>query len=253
MRLTVLGNGPVSPGPGGASSGYLVESQNAKLLLDCGTGVVAAPALKTALPDLNAILISHLHIDHWIDLVPLAYELKYSPSKIRRDPIPVWVPPEHRQTLLDLFRALMPGSHHAEEVFLVQEFAPETGLHIGDVAVSFCAVPHYIPAYAMRLEAEGKRITYSGDSAACEQLTAIANQCDLFLCEATDPPDETHHEPRGHMSALEAGQIAARAGVKRMLLTLFWHHYEAKALLKAARSAYSGVCEMAEQGRSYEV
>jgi len=253
MHLTILGNGPVSPNPGGACSGYLVQSAGASLLLDCGTGVAATPALKAALPSLDAVLLSHLHIDHWIDLVPLAYELKYAPHTPRREPLAVWVPPGSKQTFLDLCRALTLGSHHAEEVFRVSEYDEHSSLNINDAKVSFRLVEHFVPAYSMRVEAGGRSLVYSGDSTACEALTALADEADLFLCEATDPIDKHLGKPRGHMNALEAGQIAARARVRQLLLTHMWHHYDSGVLLRAAESTYPGPCALAEQGRSYEV
>jgi ribonuclease BN (tRNA processing enzyme) len=147
----------------------------------------------------------------------------------------------------------MHGSRHAEEVFHVQEYDPHATLRIGDVTVSFCQVEHYIPSFAMRVEADGKSIAYSGDSAPCESLVALAHNADLLLCEATDPVGGTHHGQRGHMSAEEAGQVAARAEAKQLLLTHYWHQYDREAMLKAARSVYPGVCGLAEEGKSYEV
>lgn len=253
MRLIVLGNGPVTPNPGGACSGYLVESGQSCLLLDCGNGVVAAPELKAALPQLSAVLISHLHIDHWLDLAPLSYELKYSPRLVRTDRLPVWVPKGSGQKLLDLLHLLALGSHFAEEVFEVAEYDAQSVLRIGDAEVSFREMEHYVTSYAMHIEAAGRVIVYSADTAPCEALVALARDADLFLCEAADPIDGPLSEPRGHLNALEAGQIAAQAGVKRLLLTHLWHHYNQETLLQAARSVYSGPCELAEQGRSYPI
>ena len=252
LQLTILGNGPSCPGVNGASSGYLVTAGSTSLVLDFGTGVVSTPAFRRALPELDGIVISHLHADHWLSLVPLGYLLKVSPDPPRDGLFKVWEPPGAGPglgTLLDAVSFDFPF-----DVYDHREYPTEEPLSFPNARVTFREVRHYIPSYAMRVERNGRSLVYSSDTAPCQALADLANGCDLLLAEAThgtalpDPAKE-----RGHLTAKEAGELAAEANVGHLLLTHVWESHDPEELVNAAGAAFSGPISVAEAGRTYDV
>ena len=252
MDLTILGNGPACPNVGGASSGYLVTSGDTSLVLDLGSGIVSTTEFRQALPGLTGIVISHLHIDHWLDLAPLGYLLKVAPRPPRDTHLKVWVPPGSGPQLSEILEILAIG--FPCDVFDLEEYDPALPLCLPGLQVTFQQMQHYIPSYAMRLESDQASLVYSADSCLCDSLVAFAQGCGLFLCEATDGTDEpATNVERGHMSAMEAGTAAAGAGVGNLLLTHLWDSHDQESMVRAARTRYSGPCQVAQPGHTYQV
>jgi len=251
LQLTILGNGPACPNTGGASSGYLVIAGDTSLVLDFGTGVVSSPEFRKALPDLTGIIISHLHTDHWIDLIPLGYLLKIGPNRQAQHPLKIWVPPGTRPQILKFLDDLTMG--FPCNMYEVDEYSSDLPLRFPDFQVTFRQVEHYIACFAMRVENELASLTYSADSSLCQSLITIANGCDLFLCEAADGMNTPGIAQRGHMTAGEAGRAAASANVRKLLLTHVWEDYEAAAILQLAQTEFAGVCELAQRGQTYQI
>ena len=252
MQLTILGNSPACPNIGGASAGYLVTAGNTRLVLDFGPGVVATSDFRKALPGLTGIVISHLHTDHWLDLVPLGYLLKVGPNPPRRSRLKVWVPPGTRSHLLGILETLTSG--FPLHVYDIKEYDPNKPLRLRGAHVKFQEVKHYVSTYAMRVESGARSLTYSADSTICDSLVSIAQGSDLLLCEATygtDAPLPT--DSRGHLTAKEAGMIASRANVKKLLLTHIWQGYDPEVLIRHAQAAYSGPCQLALSGCTYRL
>ena len=252
LELTILGNGPVCPNPGGASSGYLVKGGDTSVVLDIGPGVVATPEFRKSLPELSGIVISHLHIDHWLGLVPLSYLLKLSPVTHANTPFKVWTPPDTRTQLLKFLDDLSMG--YPLDAYDVEEYTAGTVLRLPGLQIKFQQVQHYIPTYAMRIENEAGSLCYSADSSLCEPLIAIANESSLFLCEAgdgvTSPKDSF---PRGHMTGREAGAAAANANVGNLLVTHIWESHDPDQILTEVAKEFSGACELAIPGKTYKV
>jgi ribonuclease BN (tRNA processing enzyme) len=209
VRLTVVGCSPAWPNPGAAHSGYLVEHDGTRVLLDCGPGVLARLRADGAWPRLDAIVISHFHLDHSGDLVPWLWGHLMGPAAGTRGPA-LWLPPEGRADLEAL-------ASRFDDAFDVTEYAERTAFTIGSLCVTPFRVPHYDqPTWALRVEAGGRVLAYSADSSPSPALLDCARDADLFLCEATlDGPDR---EPRGHMRADESAAAAAEAGARRLLL-----------------------------------
>lgn len=218
MKLTVIGKSPVTPDPGSACSGYLLQQGATRVLLDCGTGVLARLGQHMDFTALDGVVISHMHADHCIDLLPLAYGLNS-----RRAKLPLWLPPGGRRALAAVADALDGRPGWIETAYDIAEYDPAGELAVGDLSFRFTLVPHYnVPSWAVRVSGNGSRLTYSGDSAPSEALVRLAQGSDLFLCEAglmsaaDDPPGL-----RGHLTPEEAGHLARQAGVRRLLLTHF--------------------------------
>ena len=250
MRLTVLGCSPSFPNPGGACSGYLLETEETRLLMECGHGVCARLIEATDIEQLTAILITHMDPDHFFDLVPLKYEYRFAYH--RDSPVPLLLPPHGSDVLRRLGEAFGTGPLLGE-AFEVTEYDPQVSRPIGDLKVTFAPTRHYIEGYAVRAEhGAAPAFCFSSDTAFSESVQALARDAGLFLCEASllrHPPDETVN---GHMTSVEAATLARGASVDRLLLTHYPRALE-KELLKVARGLFPGQVELAREGQSYEI
>lgn len=199
-----------------------------------------------AIEDLSAVVISHMHADHFFDLVPLRYALRY--ENHRTQPLPVYVPPGAKRVLSEIAHPLKETGDFFDGIFELHEYAPEETLNIADCSVRFARTVHYIPAYAMRVQTPDGVVGFSADTAPCETVAELVKGANLFLCEAALGADGRENGERGHLNAREAGEIAERAGVQHLILT----HYSAAAnpiaLRDAAAQAFSGPITVADDG-----
>jgi ribonuclease BN (tRNA processing enzyme) len=242
------------PRPGAASSAYLVRSDATAILLDAGTGSVAKLALAIDYTRLAAIVISHMHSDHFFDLVPLRYALKYGHLTSERR-LPLWLPPGGRERLQALRRAVSvdAGEDFFEIVFEVREYDPNEPLVVGDVTLRFRRTRHYVEAYAARAERNGASITYSADTAPCDAVVELARGTSIFLCEAGFGLEREEAERRGHCNAEEAGEMAQGASASQLVLTHYPEAFEAEALITAAQRRFSGPVFAAYDGLTLAV
>jgi ribonuclease BN (tRNA processing enzyme) len=220
MKLRIVGCSPAWPNPGGAQSGYLVEDVGRRLLLDCGPGVLARLREWEDWPRVDAIAITHWHLDHWGDLVPWVWAAQFGPARELAAP-ELWVPPGGRAFLSEL-GARLGRPQMFEQAFDLREFERGTVFETAGMEVTPVKVLHYdLEAYGFRVSANGSVLGYSGDSGPDEGLTELARDADLFVCEATlaDGNEESEGDPRGHLSAREAEIAFVDAGAKRLLLT----------------------------------
>lgn len=252
MRVTVLGAGPACPNPGGACAGYLFKEGQTRLLLDCGPGVLGQLQKHVHYRQLSAVVITHLHPDHFFDLIPFRYGLKYGPHEGEPRCPRLYLPPGDTETLMAVIHPINPSPTFFSELFQVEEFDPAEELPIGDLILRFAPANHYIPTYAVAVEGKGK-VVFSSDTGPCDELVALAQGADLFLCEATLPTREGWPEEWGHLSAQEAGEMARRAEVKRLVLTHTWDGYDKATLIAEARGVFGGPVEVAVEGAVYEV
>jgi ribonuclease BN (tRNA processing enzyme) len=206
VRLTVIGSSPAWPNPGSAQSGYLLEN-GGTLLLDCGPGVLGR--LRENGTHVDAVAITHFHLDHWGDLVPWAWLNAYGPED-QRISCEVWVPPQGIDEL-KRFAAFWGNDEMFERAFTLHEFEARKPFTAAGFEVAAHRLPHYgMDAYGFRVSAGGKTVAYSGDSAPTAELAALAHGADLFICEATLAQDHREGTVRGHLSAEEA--LAAADG-----------------------------------------
>jgi ribonuclease BN (tRNA processing enzyme) len=263
VQITVLGKSPAWQDTDGACSGYLVQDGRRSLLLDCGNGVFAKLRRFYDYVDIDAVLISHLHADHFLDLVPFSYALTYAP---RQQPVPVagWQGTDHpaRPRLFapagaaEMFRKVAGAWGHEdliESAFELSEYDPPDELAIGSFKARFCKVPHYAPTYAVELStAGGGRLTYSADCSPNDDLVRFAEGTDLLLIEATLPRPERTGK-RGHLTPGEAGEHGRRAGARRLVLTHFSDELDPEWALDEASTAFGGRVELAREGDVYGV
>ncbi len=252
MRVRVVGSSPSVPRPGRACSCYLVRTATTSLLFDLGTGALANLRLAIDYPTLDGVVITHMHADHFLDIIPLRYGLKYGPSlrDARSGRMPLWLPPGGEAMLRRLCATFAREGERdfLDEVFEVREYDPSERLAVGDLGLTFAKTVHYIDAYAIRAERDGRSVVYSSDTAPCEAVAELARGCSLFLCEAALGLSAETGEVRGHLSALEAGEMAQRAGTGHLVLTHYGTESPPGALEAAARTMFHGQTTVADDG-----
>ena len=234
MKLTVVGCSPAWPNPGGAQSGYLVEGSG-RVLLDCGPGVLARLRERGGWPDVDSIVITHFHLDHWGDLVPWVWGSMYLMGRGDNPPRPkVFVPPSGIR-VLEEFGTRLGFPDMFERVFDLSEYDAEVPFEANGNTVCAYRVPHYrLDAYALRITNDARTLAYSGDSGPSERLAESARDADLFVCEATLLRGELDGEPRGHLSLDEALDAFGASGAKRLLVTHRPAELETDAALELA-------------------
>jgi ribonuclease BN (tRNA processing enzyme) len=261
VRITVLGKSPSWQDVGGACSGYLVQQDDFVLLLDCGNGVFSKLRGFCDYVDVDAVLLSHLHADHMLDLVPFSYALTYAP---RQQPVPVagWpgtLAPARPQLwapvgAADCFRRIVGcwgNEELVENAFELHEYNGPDEFEIGPFNVRLCEVPHFCLSFAIELASNGSgRFTYSADCAPNEELVRFANGTDMLLIEATLPRPERTGD-RGHLTPHEAGEHGALAGVGRLVLTHISDELDADWALAEATHAFGRPVELASEGAVY--
>jgi ribonuclease BN (tRNA processing enzyme) len=241
MRLRVLGGCGAWPAAGQACSGYLVEHDGFRLLVDPGYAILPR-LLEVAGADLvDAVLISHGHPDHCADLHPLLRA-----RALREDPAPALVV----HTLpgaVDRVLALDPPDV-LRSSYAIQEFDAGERFPVGPFQVDTWLLPHFVTNAGMRLSAGGRSLAYTGDSGPSAQLLDLARDADVFLAEATFAEHVPPNAIRYLSSAREAGQNAALAGVGRLVLTHLWPESDPHAHEEAAGRFYHGNITIARGG-----
>lgn len=232
MRLTVLGNNGPFPAPGGACSGYLVESDsgNTCVLLDCGAGVLSRLQQIMPAERLDGIVLSHLHYDHMSDMLPLHYYFQFHPLS---QPMNVFLPAVPAEV-----RALIEDAQF--------DLWPMRETNIGEMTLRFCRVRHPVPTYAVCIECDGAKFVYTGDTNTEPVLELFADGTDLLLADA-GLSDADYRENAPHLSARLCGKLAADVRAKQLVLTHLNPKYDPELLLKEACEAFPKA-ELAEIG-----
>src|SRR5256714_1713508 len=264
MRLTVLGKSPSWQDAGGACSGYLIEEQGASVVLDCGNGVFSKLRRYRDYPRVDAVVISHLHADPFLDLVPFAYALTYAP---RQQPVPVdrWPGTEDpaRPRLIaphgatETFRRVVGAWGNEdliENAFRIEEYDADAQPAIGPLRFRFRSVPHFLETFAIRVESSpnGGAFAFGADSRPTVDLIEFAHEADLLLIEATLPRPE-RSGMRGHLTPREAGEHGRAAAARRLVLTHISDELDALWARAEAEDAFGGPGEMAREGAVYTV
>lgn len=250
MKLTVLGSEPAWPSPLRACSGYLLTTDNGRILIDCGTGVLERLRDVIRPDDLTAIVITHLHFDHWADLIPMRYYFSLDPTADKSRCVPLYLPPNGEATVQAVVAPITNDESFLAEAFDVREYDPMSRACIGDVSVDFLKTTHPIDTYALRIELEGRAFTFSADSGWQSSIAEFAQDSDLFMCEAAFGIGESTGNM--HLTASEAGKLAVMASAKSLLLTHLAHTM-APASIEAAKQEFSGTVRYAEPGETFDI
>jgi ribonuclease BN (tRNA processing enzyme) len=262
VLVTVLGKSPSWQDAAGACSGYLVQQDDFTMLLDCGNGVFSKLRPVCDYVDVDAVVITHMHADHFLDLVPFSYALRYAP---RQQPVPVagWpgnASPARPELYVpsggtDVLRRVVGcwGSEDlVEGAFTVHEYVPADELHVGPLGIRFCEVPHYVKTFAVELASNGSRFTFGADCSPNDELVQFARDTDMLLIEATLPRPE-RDGVRGHLTAREAGEHGRFAGARRLVLTHYSDELDPELARAEAASSFGGPVELAHEGAVYKV
>ena len=253
MRLTVVGCAGSFPAPDSPASCYLGEADDAegrtwRLLLDLGSGALGPLQRHTGLDDLDAVVLSHLHPDHISDICGLYVARRYAPGGPVSGLLPVYGPAGTGERIHQMYGGDPTG---LAETFDVRELSDGRPVTLGPLTLTPYRVEHPVEAYGLRVEAHAGRRTevlaYTGDTDSCEGLLPLAKGADLLLAEASF--QEGRDEARGvHLTGRRAGQAAADAGCRRLLLTHGPGWTDPGGVLAEARSAFPGSVELARQG-----
>ena len=275
MRVTVLGKSPSWQDAAGACSGYLVQHDELTLLLDCGNGVFSKLRSVVDYTSIGEVVISHLHADHFLDLVPFSYALANAARCGRLgdgdgdgdgdggdggdgadragdggDRRPVLHLPTGGRAVLHRIVGSWGSEELVDDAFAIAEYEPEDELQLGALHVRFREVPHFIRSHAVELASDSARFVFGADCAPNDALVEFASGADVLMVEATLPRPESGPD-RGHMTPREAGEHGAAARARRLVLTHYSDEMDpAWAAAEAAR-AYGGTVELAHEGAVY--
>jgi ribonuclease BN (tRNA processing enzyme) len=256
MRLTIVGCSGSYPGPDSPASCYLLEADHVdgsgrsrtwRVLLDLGSGALGALQRYADPLTIDAVLLSHLHADHCLDLTGFYVLRKYHPSG-PQPRIPVWGPVGTADRMARAYDLpTQPGMH---EEF---DFRTWDGpVQIGPFSVRPVPVEHPVPAFGLRVTADGVTLGYSGDTGPCEGLDDVASGADLLLAEASfrsidDNPVDLH------LTGTDCGDTASRNGSRRLLLTHIPPWHDPAFALREAREKYDGPIGLARAGDVHEL
>jgi ribonuclease BN (tRNA processing enzyme) len=248
MRLTVLGASASFAGADQACAGYLVESGDSRVLLDCGNGVLANLARVADPYALDAVFVTHEHTDHFADLYALQAMLRYAPSG-PLDPLPLYLP----EGLFERMKCLLSerGASEFSEAFIVHELEDAVTVEVGGLAVTPLLVEHAEHSFALLVEDETARLCYTSDAKPTEAVQHAATSVNLLLAEATLPAGYEGRAP--HMTAAQAAHVAWAAGAARLVLTHIWPTNDRDAALREACAVFDGPVSIAEEFDVYEV
>jgi ribonuclease BN (tRNA processing enzyme) len=239
LSLTVLGCDGSYPGPGGACSGYLLSCDGTRVWLDAGSGTLANLQRHVAIEELDAVVISHQHPDHWTDLEHFGVACRWV---VDRSGVPVFAP----EGLSEL-----PRIGRAADVFEWHVIDDADQVTIGALQLSFSRTDHPVTTLAARIEGAGRSVGYSADSGPAWGLSALGSGLDLALCEATFLSDKEGSVQ--HLSARQAGLTARAAGADRLVITHLMPRLDPAAARAEAAAAYGDDVVVAAVGDRYEV
>lgn len=252
MRLTVVGCSGSFPGPSSPASSYLLTADDAagrtwRLVLDLGNGALGPLQRHTRITDVDAVLLSHLHPDHFLDLCGVYVALRYDPDGEAPGRLPVWGPAGTASRLAEAYGA--PEGRGMGEQLDVREWVDGEPVRIGPFEVTPRRVLHPVPAFGLRVSGPGadgeqRVLAYTGDTDDCPALDELAGGVDLLLSEAAF--HEGRDDVRGiHLTGRRAGQVAARAGVGRLVLTHLPPWNDPQRTLAEAAQTWTGPTELA--------
>ncbi len=248
MELRVLGSGGTWPRPAGATSGYLVLHDGFTLWVDAGTGTFARLQEHVAISDIGALLISHAHPDHFVDVYPCFYARHY--GHLGPPGLPLYAPEDFWGHMASLVSE--EGRDVASSAFDVRATRPGASFEIGPFRVRTFEMAHIgVQSMGYRIEAGDATLAYTGDTGPSDEVVKLADGADLLLSEAT----WRHGDGLlpFHMSARQAGEHAARAGAGALLLTHIWPTLDVDDSREEASGAFAGEIAVARGGMGLEV
>jgi ribonuclease BN (tRNA processing enzyme) len=250
VELIVLGAHGTWPSAGGATSGFLVLHEGHTLLLDMGSGTVAKLQEHVELFDVDAILISHSHPDHVVDLYTYLFARLFSPEKPPR--IPLFVAPKVVERVSPLL-ADDSGNMKLAEGFDVRAIGGGDRVEVGPFRIHVREMTHSVPTVGVRVEADGASLAYSADTGPTDELIPLARDAGVLIADASWQDDGEDGRPPIHMTAREAGEAARRAGAEVLVLAHLRPYLDRERSRREASEAFGGPVEVAVEGLRMEV
>ena len=255
MRLTIVGCSGSYPGPDSPASCYLLEAEHDdgtgsrtwRVLLDLGSGALGALHRYADPLSVDAVLLSHLHADHCLDLAGYYVLRKYHPAG-PQPRIPVWGPVGTADRMARAYD--LPTDPGMTAEFDFREW--QGPIQVGPFAVEPVPVDHPVPAYGLRVAVDGATLGYSGDTGPCPGFDAVAKTADLLLAEASFRSGDDN-PPQLHLTGAECGEAATRGRSRRLVLTHVPPWHDPRVALAEARTTYDGPVVLARAGDAYEL
>jgi len=255
MRLTVIGCSGSFAGPASPASSYLVQAEHQgrtwNLVLDLGNGALGALQRHIDPRDIDAVVLSHLHPDHCIDLCGLYVVQRYHPEGPAPRPLPVHGPTRTGRRMAEAYGLEGPDAMAGEFAYL--DLEDRATFHVGPFAITPHRVNHPVEAYGLRVEADGAVLAYTGDTDACDALKPLCNNASLVLSDAAFVDGRDTVEGI-HLSGSRAAQAALDAGgVRRLMLTHIPPWNDPEVCRAQAAAVWPGDVELAVPDAAYEL
>lgn len=240
------------PRPGGAGSGYLVQEGSTSLLLDCGNGVLGQLARYVPLQRVDAVYVSHLHPDHFSDLYPLLLQ------RSRFGPLRVYAPPDAGKKFDAWFQLLSSNPELYRGMLDLQEYEPTETLKVGPLRITPVRVEHNVPSFGCAVQGGRRVLAYSSDTRPCDQLAELARDAQVFLCEATlqdgvGDAEFVKRQLQFHMTAKQAGEVAAKAQCRALVLTHLLYYLDPEVSARQAQEMCLCPVSVAREHATYEL
>jgi ribonuclease BN (tRNA processing enzyme) len=254
MKLTVLGGSHASVNTGAGSSGYLVSHQGTNLAVDLGPNTVIELRKHTDHRLLDGVLLSHLHIDHFLDILTLRCAIRYNPIKADHR-IPLWLPPGGEAFLGKIVAPIaeQDGDDDYLGCYEIHEYDPGSALTIGAIGITFAPTVHILPTWAMRFEGAGdpRALVFTSDTGPTAGLAPFATDAHVLLSEASygiNPEIEKRRDVRMHMTLGEAIDLATRVNAGTFVITHTSEELDREAYVAHAASRFPGPVHLAVPG-----
>ncbi len=254
MKLTVLGGGAAGPNTGQGCSGYLVTDGETRLVLDLGPGTLLELRKHADYRTLDGIVVSHVHLDHVLDLLALRFTLAYNPIPAPL-PIPLWLPLGGTAVLRQAGAAFAsPGAtgDFFSPMFALAEYDPASSIEAGDLTVTFTPAVHPLPCWAIRVASAaqpGRDLVYTADTGPSADIAGFGAGAAVLLAEATWPvARDEPFESRGHLTPQDAGSIATAVGAETLVLTHMFEESDPEQAKIQAANTFAGKIDVAQAG-----
>jgi ribonuclease BN (tRNA processing enzyme) len=248
VELTVLGAQGTWPGAGGENCGYLITQEGYHLQVDAGTGTFARLQQVVGVDDVGAMLITHGHPDHFVDIIPTFYARHY--GKLGKPGLPFWSPGGFTDIAANLVAEN--GRNVMAEAYEFLTAEADAPFELGPFRITPFEMQHIgVLSLGYRIEAGGVTLAYTGDTGPCDEATKLATGADLFLCEATYQNASRLYP--FHCSAAQAGELATAGGVDHLVLTHLTPELDHRVSIREAAETFDGPIDIAVPGMVLEV